>query len=226
MAKIRSYFVLYLWPMLFVLPFISNAQNLTKKKITYGANIGIESSNLAWFGSWQQGQTFPRIWDKKSSVGVSLGGFAQYPLTKTIVIRSGLNATSTASTIYFQREDVALYAQKYHFNEVEMPIHFVLTNRKGSFPLRGSMILGGRLGWNFANAPKSHNLYLYHNRTGFDAGLGVEINLKKLRLQPEFLYSFCINNQNDATKTDTYWGVGRTVRDRMTFHLVFMKPNK
>jgi hypothetical protein len=107
-----------------------------------------------------------------------------------------------------------------------MPFHFVLTNRKGSFPLRGSMILGARLGWNFADTPETHHLKLYKNRIGLDTGLGIEINLKKLRLQPEFLYSFGLNNQNDATITDTYWGVGRTLRDRLTFRLVFLKKSK
>jgi hypothetical protein len=208
------------------LPMFVFGQKTEKKKLSYGANIGLESSKIAWFGYWQQGQRISRIWAGKVIPGPSFGAFTQYPLTKTIVFRAGLNGSFTACEVNFQREDEVFFTEKYNINEAELPLHFVFTNRKGSFPLRGSMILGARLGWNFRNAPETHHLKLYKERVGFDAGLGIEINLKKFRFQPEFLYSFTINNQNDATLTDTYWGVGRTVRDRLTFRLVFFMPQK
>jgi hypothetical protein len=203
-------------------PFLLFGQNPEKKRITFGASVGIESSNIGLYSYWQQGQRISRIGAGRAIPGPSFGGFAQYPLTKTIVLRTGLNASFTSNEVNFQRDDEESYLQTYHFREAEMPLHFVLTNRKGTFPLRGSMILGARLGWNFANIPETHNLKLYQNRVGLDAGLGIEISLKKLRIQPEFLYSFGLNNQNDATRTDTYWGVGRTLRDRLTFRVVLL----
>jgi hypothetical protein len=208
------------------LPMLVFGQNTKKKKLTYGASIGLEASNLAWFSYWQQGQKISRIGVGKVVTGASLGGFAQYTLTKTIVFRVGLQGAMSACVVNFQREDEDFFSEKYDFKELEMPLHFVFTNRKGSFPLRGSMILGARLGWNFENIPDAHHLKLYKDRVGFDTGLGIEVNLKKVRFQPEFLYSFTINNQNDATLTDSYWGVGRTVRDRLTFRMVFFMQKK
>jgi hypothetical protein len=108
----------------------------------------------------------------------------------------------------------------YRFTDLELPLHFVLTNPADEDSrVRGSFLLGARVGWNFA-AQNGDNLQLLHERLAVDAGLGVEIRLKNWRLQPEFVYSFGLNNLHEVTNAPYDWVAGRIVRDKLTLRLL------
>lgn len=129
-----------------------------------------------------------------------------------------LSVSTVQTKIFFQRDGL----QYYRFTDVELPLHFVLTNPDGHFPVRGSLLLGARAGWNFAAQP-SDNLSLLSERLAVDVGLGMEIRLKNWRLQPEFVYSHGLNNLHDVTNAKYDWAVGRMVRDKLTLRVLVWK---
>jgi hypothetical protein len=85
-----------------IFPFFLIAQNQEKKRFSFGANFGIESSNVGLFNYWQQGIIYRRIWIGKVISGPSFGGFAQYSLSNSIVFRAGLNSSFTTNEINFK----------------------------------------------------------------------------------------------------------------------------
>ena len=67
---------------------------------------------------------------------------------------------------------------------------------------------------------------LLRERLAVDAGMGVEIRLKKWRLQPEFVYSLGLNNLHNISNTPYDWVVGRIIRDRFTLRLLIWRAEK
>lgn len=197
------------------------AQHETPRSFTWGAMSSFETQLLGIqsldFNEPEQAQ----VSAERASRGGGVGLFARWQLWRGLAVQPELSVSTLRAKVRFQQEG----SEYYRFTDVELPLHFVLTNQDGHFPLRGSLLLGGRVGWNFAAQP-SDNLSLLHERLALDAGLGVEISLKNWRLQPELVYSHGLNNLHDVINAKYDWAVGRVVRDRLTVRVLVWRESK
>lgn len=191
------------------------AQEDASKKFSWGIMAGFETQ---LFGIQPVGSNEPeqlRVLAPRAAHGGSFGFFGRWHLLPGVAVQPALSLSGVKSVLIFSEDG----RQKYKFADIELPIHLVLTNPRGHFPLRGSFLLGGRIGWNFASQP-AENIELLRERLALDAGLGLEIRLKTWRLQPEFVYSHALNNIHDVTNAKYDWVVGRMVRDRLTLRVL------
>lgn len=194
------------------------AQEEMDRPFVWGAMLGFETQLLGI----ESVQTDPEgIWAEagKPGHGGSVGIFGRWRVYRGLSVRPALSFSTLQSKIIFHPEG----SEYFRFSDVEMPFHFVLTSSPDErFPVRGSLLFGGRIGWNFATQ-RSENLSFLRERLALDAGMGLEIRLKNWRLQPEFVYSHCLNNIHDVTNAKYDWAVGRVVRDRLTLRVLVWK---
>lgn len=199
-----------------VLAFSLNAQQENESSFIWGMMAGYEHQLLGI-------ETLPnsepdRMWAeaKRPAHGASLGAFCSWRFRQGLAIRTSLSVATMRNGVHFHPQGL----QHFRFTDAELPLHFVLTNpTKKNAPLHGSLLLGARLGWNFARQ-NIENLRLLNERVGLDVGLGVEIKLKNWRLQPEFVYSHCVNNLHNVTNAKYDWVTGRVVRDRLSLRVL------
>ncbi|MCE7922973.1 MAG: PorT family protein [Haliscomenobacteraceae bacterium CHB4] len=194
---------------------MSVAQEGFPPSFAWGFMAGFESQTLGIepFATNDPEQMYAE--SRRTSHGGSVGVFGRWNIWKGLSVQPALSIASLQSEIQFSDDG----NEKFQFTDLELPLHFVLTNPNGQFPLRGSILLGGRLGWNFA-PQNSDNLQFLRERLGLDLGLGAEIRLKNWRVQPEFVYSHGINNLHDVVNAKYDWVVGRMVRDKLTFRVL------
>jgi hypothetical protein len=186
----------------------------------FGALLGFDSQTLGieTLDGLEPERT--AVLSERPSAGGSVGVFGRWPLLPGLWLQQEALVSVTQHRVLFRPDGPV----RYRFVDAELPLHFVLTNRGGGrgFPLRGSFLFGGRLGWNFA-PDATDRLRLYRERAALDLGLGVEILAKKWRIQPELVYSHGMNNLHSVTNA-TYDGlVGRVVRDRLTLRVLVWK---
>lgn len=194
------------------------AQQQESRPFIWGLEAGLVSQ-LTGIQSLDTGEPDQvRVAAERHAPGARLGVFGRWQIGRGFAIQTGLSGSSLRAKIRFERN----VSENFRFVDLEVPLHFVFTNPNGHFPLRGSILLGGSLDWNFASQT-SDNLYLLRERLALDAGLGVEIRLKKWKIQPELLYSHGLNNLHDVNNTKYDWMIGRVVRDRLTLRLLIWK---
>jgi hypothetical protein len=192
------------------------AQQPADRSFVWGGTIGFESQLLNIQSTNTDAQEQMRVEAGRAAHGGSLGVFGRWRLSKGFSLQQGLSLSTLQSKVNFYPDGT----ENYRFTDLELPLHFVLTNPADvDSPVRGSLLLGARVGWNFATQ-NADNLYLLHERLAVDAGLGVEIRLKNWRLQPEFVYSLGVNNLHDVTNAPYDWVVGRVMRDKLILRLL------
>ncbi|MFN4256847.1 MAG: outer membrane beta-barrel protein [Saprospiraceae bacterium] len=191
------------------------------RRFLLGALVGFESQTLDWTTLPGGDPDEPaRVWADRPKPGASIGVFGAWHLSKSVAVRPQLVAAFTRNRLFFRAGDQSVTARDYRFADLELPVHLVFTNPKGRLPVRGSILLGGRFAWNFAQNQPAEGLRLYHERFALDLGVGLEIHFGKLRLRPEVLYSYGLNNLNDAVETPEYWRIGKAVRDRVSVRVL------
>lgn len=195
------------------------AQEGPYRSFIWGISAGFETQVLGIESPDTGEPEQRRVTSDRASYGGSFGLFGRWHVWRGLSLQPGLTVSSLRSRVYFQPADT----EYFRFTDLELPLHLVFTNTsEGSFPLRGSILLGARLGWNFA-AQSSENLVLLRELLAVDAGLGVEIRMGKWRLQPLFIYSFGLNNLHDIANNEYDWTVGRIVRDRLALRVLVWK---
>lgn len=197
-----------------------SAQQQESRKFIWGIETGFETqlTNIQSLG-WNEPDKVP-VAAERHAQGGSAGVFGRWQIWKGLSLQSSFSVTSLPVKIRF---DEGVY-ETFRFTDLEVPLHFVMTNPGKNFPLRGSILIGGRLGWNMAGQP-SDKVFLLRERLALDAGMGVEIRLKNWRLQPELVYSHGLNNIHDVRNAPYDWVIGRIVRDRLTVRiLVWREP--
>lgn len=200
---------------------MSAAQEEFPSPFVWGLMAGFESQTLG-IQPFSTNDPEPMYAESsRTSHGGSLGVFGRWKIWKGLSVQPALSIASLQTRVRFSDDG----EENFQFTDLEVPLHFVLTNPNGQFPLRGSILLGGRLGWNFA-PQNSDNLQFLRERLGLDAGLGVEIRLKNWRIQPEFVYSHGINNLHDVVNAKYDWVVGRMVRDKLTLRVLVWIPRR
>lgn len=211
---------------LIFLPFLllgaqSFAQNKANERFAYGffAGLEIQSLGIESLGKWPDE---PTAWSAGSNAGISMGVFARKPIWRWLHFQPELALSYVENKVIFWPDG----PRQYRFLDAELPLHLVLSDwQKSDAPLRGCVIFGPRMGWNFVNNP-SNFFKLSPERFALDLGLGAEIKIKRWRLQPAFVYSHGMNDLhllNDA-KYDLV--LGRMVRDKLALRLLVWKFRK
>lgn len=201
---------------------VLSAQTPAERPFVWG---GLISYDVQLLGIQNPGSSEPeqiRVESGRAAHGGSVGVFGKWHLWNGLWVQQAVTLSTLQSRVFFQPGGV----EYYRFTDLELPLHFVLTNpSREKMPLRGSFLLGARVGWNFA-AQNTRYLHLLRERLAVDAGMGVEIRLKKWRLQPEFVYSLGLNNLHNISNTPYDWVVGRIIRDRFTLRLLIWRAEK
>jgi len=204
----------------FVLPFLLFsvqilAQSKENERFTLGFFIGMETQSLGIQPLDTREPEEAAVQSGRLGMGVSAGVLARKKLLKGLYFQPELLASYTKNQINFRNEG----RQGFHFLDAELPLHFIATNwRRSDFPLRGCIIFGGRMGWNFTE--RSSNLIkIARERFALDLGLGAEIKVGRLRLQPAFVYSHGLNNLHQIGDARYDEVVGKMVRDKLSLRL-------
>jgi hypothetical protein len=208
-------------PFLWLVVWSAGAQTPAgERKFAYGALIGMETQML--------GGSYTKLIDQANyavaghgRAGASFGVFGQWALSRSIALRPQL-------LLSFNQNDLRLFSGydqigtvRYRFTDLEIPLHFVATNQVGKLPVRASVLAGGRISWNFASDPSNPVIGLYHERFAIDIGLGAEFQCNRLKIKPEVVYSYGVNNIHNVSDLAYDWSIGRVVRDRLTLRVLF-----
>lgn len=200
----------------------AHAQTAEACRFAYGAMVGMESQSIG--GSYiKRADALPYAVAGHPSLGMSFGGFAQWSLTKSIAVRPQLVFAYNYNDIRLIQNIQQVGLVRYRFSDVELPLHFVATNQVGDLPIRASVLLGGRLSWNFASDPVNEVIGLYHERLGIDIGLGAECQIGAWKIKPEVIYSYGVNNIHNVVNLPYDWSIGRVVRDRLSIRVLVWK---
>ena len=198
-----------------------SAQQPAPRTFVWGAVVGFESHLLNIQSQRTSEPDQMRVESLRTAYGGALGIFGRWQIWKGLFVQPGVSYSTHRARVDFQPGGTV----NYRFSDLEFPFHFVLTNHSvDDAPLRGSLLLGARLGWNFG-AQATDNLILLRERLAAEAGLGVEIRAGKWRLQPEFVYSHGLNNLHDVTNAPFDWVVGRVLRDKLILRVLVWLPD-
>ncbi|MFN0175534.1 MAG: outer membrane beta-barrel protein [Saprospiraceae bacterium] len=204
----------------FALPFLLYsvqliAQSKENERFTLGFFVGMETQSLGIQPLDTREPEKAAVRSGRLGMGASVGILARKQIFKGLHFQPELAVSYARNHINFQNEG----RREFHYLDAELPLHFIATNwRRNDFPLRPCVIFGGRMGWNFAKGT-SDLLNIARERFALDLGLGAEINIGRLRLQPAFVYSHGLNNLHligDGQYDDV---VGKMVRDRLSLRL-------
>ncbi len=151
-----------------------------------------------------------------------MGVFAQKPIWRWLHFQPELAVSFIENKVVFWPDG----PKRYRFIDIELPLHFVVSDwRRSDSPLRGCVIFGGRVGWNFAQNP-SNLLKISQERFALDLGLGAEIKIKRWRLQPAFVYSHGLNDLHFLENAKYDEVVGKMVRDKLALRVLVWKFRK
>lgn len=156
----------------------------------------------------------PPVRAERQAFGGGLGLFGRWQIIRSFSIQPELYVASYSQNIQFRGEGLPNATEPFRFTDIELPLHFVITNQSSHFPIRACFMFGGRMSWNVAEQT-SPNMLLLHERLGLDVGLGVEIPAGHLTLQPELMYSHGMNNLHDFSNTPYDPFIGNVVRDKL-----------
>jgi len=207
--------------LLFSLPLFAQQTTPTERMPTFrwgisGAMelqfIGIEVLNVA-------DRYNPPVRADRQAFGGGVGIFGRWQLARALSIQPELYVARYQQNIQFRGEGLPNATETYQFTDLELPLHFIITNQSAHFPLRASFLFGGRVSWNIAQQTSS-NMVLLQERIGLDVGLGIELTLGNLALQPELLYSHGLNNIHNFNNTPYDPYIGNVVRDKLQLRVL------
>lgn len=188
------------------------AQSNTNKRFAWGFFAAAETQALRIESLTRRWPEEPAVWSSRRSVGLSAGVFGRKPVLPWLDFQPTLSAFWGENELRFSADGNS----EYHFFDVDLPMHFVISDwRRKDFPLRGCIIVGGRLGWNFAANP-NRLLRFSQERFALDLGIGADISLgKEWVLQPSLMYSHGLNDLHYIADAKYDWVVGRVLRDKL-----------
>lgn len=191
----------------------------TDRRFAYGFSAAAEFQTLHLALLPQRPGAPYLVSDDRTGFGAGVGIWGQWPLLPALSLRPALAFSRTANTLAFQTPDGAFVRDRYVFSDVELPVHFVLTNHLQRLPLKAVILFGGRASWSFSTGNPA-TVHLLPERLGLDIGLGAGILWGKVVIQPEVVYSYGMTNSHDFRDTPYDWAVGRIVRDRLSLRVV------
>lgn len=193
------------------------------KPLRFGLFFALEQHSMGASvnNSWKAGE--PVMYFDPKTPGFGLGGFMRWNLFSRLAIQPELAFSYAANRATLLPGNESNIKQQYRFANLELPLHFILTSPPSEASVRGIVLFGGRMGFNFSDNFFPENVSLLHELFSLDLGLGAEIRLKKIKIQPEVLYSHGMNNLHDFGGSPYDWSIGRIVRDRLALRVLFCK---
>lgn len=186
----------------------------------WGFSAGLETQTLGVQSLDGKEPDQTAVYSERNRPGMTLGANYRNKLIGGMSFQVGFTTSVLENKVSFRPGGTELF----HFTDVELPVYLSYANPKSTNErLRGIILLGARAGWNVAQQ-ESQNLRFLRERFAIDLGLGVEIRLGKWLLTPEVIYSHGLNNLHDFTGTNFDYLVGRAVRDKLAFKVVFFLP--
>ena len=159
-----------------------------------------------------------------TGTGASLGMWAQWRVFSALEVRQGLQISLLSNAIRFETPDGQTQRDRYHFADLELPLHFVLSNQLQHLPAKALILFGGRASWNLADGRSSAALNLLPERFAVDLGIGAGFHIGNWSIQPELIYSYGLNNLHDFQNSPYDWAAGRVLRDRLSLRVVVSLP--
>lgn len=159
-----------------------------------------------------------------TGAGASLGIWAQWPVFSALDVRQGLQVSFLSNSIRFETPDGQSRQDQYHFADLELPFHFILSNQLQHLPAKALILFGGRASWNLADGRSATALNLLPERFAIDIGIGAGFDIGHWSIQPELMYSYGLNNLHDFQNSPYDWAVGRVLRDRLSLRVVVGFP--
>jgi hypothetical protein len=151
----------------------------------------------------------------RPKAGGAVGFFVRKNIWRGLSFQPELSVSHNKNLLKFREAA----PQIFRFYELELPLHFVLTDwRRRELPLRGCVIFGGRFGWNMAQN-QGDRVEILQERFALDLGLGAELRLGNWRMQPAFVYSHGLNDIHALSDAEFDGMVGRMVRDKLSLRL-------
>ncbi|MBK6931756.1 MAG: hypothetical protein IPH12_13180 [Saprospirales bacterium] len=195
-------------------------QRIGQYQFSYGISVGAEFQTLN-VGALPQDLGTPFVSTQNlTGSGAGAGIWAQWPILPVLHVRPALQFSYTSNTLRFQRTDGQVRKDLFRFAEIELPLHFLLTDDFRRLPLQGVILFGGRISWNLAASGPEAALRLLPERLGLDIGIGAGFHWGKWRVEPEFVYSYGLNNVHDFQNTPYDRSVGRILRDRLSVRIL------
>ena len=193
------------------------------KQFIYGAYIAVEhhSMGASVNTKWQASDL--NIAFEPKSPGFSIGAFGRWTIWPGLAFQPELGISYTQNHATLQNKQEFVQNLNYRFANLEMPIHFVISNPSTTLPIRGIILFGGRFGMNLMDNVHPEGISLLREHWALDLGLGAAIFLKKINIQPEVVYSHGMNNLHDFEGSVYDWTIGRVVRDRLALRVLVMK---
>lgn len=193
------------------------------KNFSYGAFIGLEhhSMGASLNTKWQAGD--PSVAFEPKSPGFSIGAFSRWAIWPGFAFQPELGISYTQNQARLQNKQETVQKTNYRFANLEMPIHFVISNPGSTLPIRGIILFGGRFGMNLIDNYHPEGISLLREHWALDLGLGAEFLLKNIKIQPEMVYSHGMNNLHDFENSVYDWTMGRIVRDRVALRVLILK---
>ncbi|TNE69770.1 MAG: hypothetical protein EP344_00075 [Bacteroidetes bacterium] len=196
------------------------AQRPVQHAFYYGISTSIEFQTLGIRTQTQQENAPFLRSGNRTGAGGGIGIWGRWPVLPMLSFRPGLQFAYTSNTLQFQTNDEQVITCRYTFSDIELPVHFVLSDNFQNLPFRGLILFGGRLSWNLTAGQDQNPLQLLPERLGLDIGIGAGFRAGKWEIQPELTYSYGLNNVHDFQNTPFDWAVGQVLRDRLSLRIL------
>lgn len=196
-----------------------------EKSVQFGGYTGLEFQNIAVSPLNQPSGNNASVEFELRTPGMSIGAWYRRKMLQGIAFQAELGFFHTRNTAIL-RSDNREQRLTYTFSDIELPMHFVFSNQIGKYPMRSVLSFGGRVGVNTINHLQTQGISLYRARWALDVGLGLAFSVGNLQLQPELVYSYCMNNIHDLGAAPYDWYAGRVVRDRLGLRVLLWRARK
>ncbi len=193
------------------------AQSKENQRVAFGFFLSAEAQTLKMENLSRRFPEEPLVRRTgRTPTGVTAGVFVRKQVWPWLDFQPTLSLFAVSQKVTFLPGNEERQERDYRFLDLEMPIHFIISDRRrADSPLRSCIILGGRMSWNLA---KNQNdlLKIAQERFALDLGIGADIKLGKgWILQPAIVYSHGLNELHLFTESKYDWVVGRIKRDKL-----------
>jgi hypothetical protein len=196
-----------------------------EKHFFHGFYLGLETQNIAVSPISRVAPGSESVEFKTRKSGMALGWWARWRLIKQLSFQAELGVFRIRNTAVL-KSDHQVHYLNYAFTDVELPLHFIVASPLGNLPFKSVLVVGGRLGVNTINQPQNQGITLFRERWALDIGLGLEFQLGPFKMQPELMYSYCMNNIHDFGGATFDGYVDRVVRDRLGMRVLIRRSRK
>ncbi len=194
-------------------------QETRPESFTYGFAAGavFQSLNIGRTNGQSGG---PFVLSDRMGAGAELGLWGQWTLLPALRVRPSFQFSYVPVQVHFWSNDGKVEHRTYPFADAAVPVHLLIVNKFRRIPATGVFLLGGRLAWNLAREPNGAPLQLLPEYLGIDLGLGAGFSIRNWNIQPEFVYTYGMNNLHNFTNGPYDWSVRRIVADRLSLRVL------